>query len=143
MISFREATLDDGVYVLNHLRPEQRATLKKLGIDGFSLFRSVLEKAPAETVLINGRVAAVFGVSSESLIGEAKIWMITTSLIEKEPVAFLRASRTITEVLFQKHGSLIGMVDSDFEKSQRWLRWIGFKEVRKGNFNVMRYDGGH
>lgn len=135
--------MTDGEYVLENLRKEQRATLARLGIDAWELLHQVIARFPSETVLINDEVAAVFGVARETLLGEAKIWLITTSLIEKEPVAFLRASRMITKKLYAIHGPLTGMVDADFEKSQRWLRWIGFKEVRDGDFIVMRYNGGH
>lgn len=141
-IAFRKATLEDGREVIHNLREEQRRTLDKLGIEPLILLEAIFDSSSAETVLINDQVAAVFGVTHETLIGEAKIWLITTNLIEKEPVGFLRASRIITEELFMEHGPLIGMVDADFEKSQRWLRWVGFKEVRSGNFKRMRYDGG-
>ena len=141
-IAFRPATLDDGYAVLEHLRPEQVATLEKLGIDPAVLLEDIFGTSHAEVVLVDGEVAAVFGITRETFFGEAKIWLITTMLIEKEPIGFLRASRMITKKMFAIHGPLIGMVDADFEKSQRWLRWIGFKEVRSGNFKKMRYDGG-
>lgn len=141
---FRRATFEDGVLVLENLREEQQLTIEKLGIDSKALLRKAInETYPSMTVIVEDQVAAVFGVMKETLLGEAKIWLITTPLIEKEPVAFLRASRTFTETLYAEHGPLIGMVDADFEKSHRWLRWIGFEEVRDGDFKVMRYTGGH
>lgn len=144
MMTFRQATLEDGKIVLAHLRPEQKETIKKLELDALTLLSKVIRgNLPSTTVLIDGEVAAVFGVTKESLLSDAKIWLITSELINKEPIAFLRASRRFTEELYQAYGPLIGMVDSDFEKSRQWLRWIGFKEVRQGDFIVMRYNGGY
>lgn len=144
MMEFRKATIGDGIAVLERLRPEQKATLEKLELDAMVLLNKVVDNGmPSTTVLIDGEVAAVFGVARETLLGEVKIWMITTDLIEKHPIEFLRNSRRFTKSLFSAYGPLVGMVDSDFEKSRRWLRWIGFEEVRKGDFIVMRYSGGH
>ncbi|SRR5881394_447068 len=144
MMRFRKASMDDGIKVLANLRPEQRATIEKLNLDPLGLLAKVINKEfPSMTVEIDGEVASVFGVHRETLLSDAKVWMITTELIEKHPVAFLRASRRFTEDLHKNYGPLIGMVDSDFERSRRWLRWIGFKEVKAGDFIVMRYSGGH
>lgn len=144
MMTFREATWEDGKEVLERLRPQQMATVKKLNLDVMGLLTKVINNNfPSITVLIDGEVAAVFGVAQESLLSDVKIWLMTTPLIEKNSIAFLRESRRFTQELYKAYGPLIGMVDSDFEKSRRWLRWIGFKEVRVGEFIVMRYNGGH
>lgn len=144
MMEFRKATIGDGVSVLAHLRDEQKTTISKLDLDALALLHKVMGSGmPSTTVLIDDEIAAVFGVARETLLGEVKIWMITTDLISKHPIEFLRKSRQFTKDLYSAYGPLIGMVDSNFEKSQRWLRWIGFEEVRKGDFIVMRYSGGH
>lgn len=144
MMTFRSATLDDGKQVLLDLRVEQKTTIEKLDLDALKLLTKVINnRFPSITVLIDGEVAAVFGVSQETLLSDVKIWMITTSKIESSPIAFLRASRRFTQELYESYGPLLGVVDSDFEKSRRWLRWIGFKEINVGDFIVMRYEGGH
>jgi hypothetical protein len=142
MMELRKATLDDGAKVLQHLRQEQRETLEKLDLDPGALLAKALDK-DSITVLFDGEIAAVFGAMKATLLGDAKIWMITTDLIKQNPISFLRASRRITEELYIKHGPLIGMVDADFEKSRRWLRWIGFNEAKVGSFIIMRYEGGY
>lgn len=144
MLSYREATLADGKEVLAKLRKEQRMTIAKLDLDALQLLMKVINnRFPSTTLLIDGEPAAVFGLSQESLLADTKIWMITSPLIETHPVSFLRASRFFTNKYYNMYGPLLGVVDSDFEKSRRWLRWIGFKEISVGDFIVMRYAGGH
>lgn len=142
-MNFRDGSLEDGYRILADLRRQQCETLKKLMIDPESLLRKAIWGGPSVTVLVNDKPAAMYGVMSETLLGLSKIWLITTPLIEREPIAFLRNSRRITKDFYEKHGTLIGVVDPDFEKSRAWLEWCGFVEHRQGNFIVMRYSGGH
>jgi cytochrome c biogenesis protein ResB len=144
MMEYRKANMADAVEILHDMRKEQIKTVARLGIDTKALLEKLLRgDPPPTTVIINGHAVAMYGVVQETLLGEAKIWMLATTEIKKNPIAFLRASRNITHDLYLRYGPVIGMVDSSFEQSQRWLRWIGFKEVRLGDFIVMRYSGGH
>lgn len=142
-MKFREGTWDDGLKVLKHLREQQALTLDKLEMSPEALLRKALEQ-PATTILVNDKPAAMFGTVSTTLIGLTKIWLIATPLIEREPIAFLRASRRVLKEYHAKHGMLIGVVDRDFIKSKHWLEWCGFEELERGpEFITMRYSGGH
>ena len=140
---FRQGTLEDGLVILADLRKQQCRSLEKLNIDPQVLLREALKGGPVVTVLINNRPAAMFGTISSTLLGLTKVWVITTPLVEREPIAFLRWSRRFLQDLYAKHGTLIGMVDVEFERSRRWLQWCGFRTFRDGEFIVMRYSGGH
>lgn len=142
-MKFREGTLSDGLSILADLREQQCKTLRKLEIDPVLLLKKAIGRGPATTVLIDERPAAMYGVISETLLGLPKIWVITTALIEREPIAFLRNSRRILRGFYEVHGTLIGMVDAEFERSCAWLNWCGFVTVKQGEFVVMRYSGGH
>lgn len=140
---FREGSFADGLTILANLREAQCATLRRLAIDPVLLLQKALGSGESVTVLIDDQPAAMFGVQSETVLGVKKIWLITTDLVEREPIAFLRNSRRITKVFYANYGTLIGMVDKDFEQSAAWLRWCGFVEHRSGDFIVMRYSGGN
>jgi hypothetical protein len=142
-MKFREGTLADGLSILADLREQQCRSLKKLGIDPVVLLHKTLERGPSVTVLIDDRPAAMYGVQSETMLGQQKIWVITTPLVEREPIAFLRNSRRILLEFYETYGTLIGMVDAEFERSCAWLKWCGFVETRRGRFIEMRYSGGH
>lgn len=144
MIQFAKATLDDGLAVLQNLRDQEKATIERLQIDAAGLLAKVLQNQfPSFTLFIDGVPAAIFGGHSETLVGECRLWMLTTPLIEKHPVPLLRASRRYVQWMYVNYGPVIGMVDSKFDKSRDWLRWIGFKEIHDGEYIEMRYSGGH
>ena len=144
MIRYRKATIEDGLRILRNLRAQEQKTIEKLGIDPVATLELALaNQFPSFTVFVDDEPAAIFGGHSETLIGECRLWMLTTPLIERHQIPLLRASRQYVQWMFRNYGPVIGMVDSEFEKSRNWLRWIGFKEIQDGDYIVMRYSGGH
>jgi hypothetical protein len=144
MIQYREARMEDGLAILRNLRSQERKTIDKLGLDPVAvLAKALANQFPSFTVFVDGVPAAIFGGHSETLVGECRLWMLTTPLIEAHQIPLLRASRKFVQWMFNNYGPVVGMVDSEFEKSRRWLRWLGFKEVQDGEYIVMRYSGGH
>lgn len=144
MIEFKEATIDDGISILSNLRFYEQRTIDKLGIDAIRLLdEAIRNEFPSFVCYVDGEPAAIFGGHSETMLGECRLWMLTTPLIEAHQVPLLRASKRFVEWMARTYGPVIGMVDSEFEKSRDWLRWIGFKEVQDGDYIVMRYSSGH
>lgn len=144
MISFREATLDDGITIISNLRFHERRTLEKLGLNAVELLdKAIRNEFPSFVCFVDDEPAAIFGGHSETLLGECRLWMLTTPLIEKHQVPLLRASKRFVKWMFVHYGPVVGMVDSEFEASRNWLRWLGFEEVHDGEYIVMRYSGGH
>jgi hypothetical protein len=144
MISFQKATLDDGIQILSNLRFHEARTIEKLQLDAVGLLDKALRNEfPSFVCFVDGEPAAIFGGHSETLLGETRLWMLTTPLIEKHQVPLLRASKRFVEWMARTYGPVVGMVDSEFEASRNWLRWIGFKEVHDGEYIVMRYSSGH
>lgn len=144
MIQFKSATVEDGVQILSNLRFHEQRTLEKLQINAPALLeRALRNEFPSFVCLVDGKPAAIFGGHSETLLGECKLWMLTTPLIEGHQIPLLRWSRRYVQWMFLNYGPVIGMVDSEFEISKNWLRWLGFKEVHDGEYIVMRYSGGH
>lgn len=144
MISFREATYADAEHVLANARGPQQRTIEKLGIDAVQLLRKAIDNEyPSFAAFVDGQPAAVFGGASNTFLGETRLWMLTTSLVETHKIPLLRYSRRFVRSMFSAYGPVIGMCDVDFPESRAWLRWIGFKEIAEGDYIVMRYSGGH
>jgi len=144
MISFQRATLEDGLYILGNLRRQEARTIEKLQLDAVDLIdRALRNEFPSFVCMVDDVPAAIFGGHSETMLGECRLWMLTTPLIEAHQVPLLRASKRFVEWMARAYGPVVGMVDSEFEKSRDWLRWIGFKEVHDGEYIVMRYSSGH
>lgn len=144
MIEFKEATIDDGLVILSNLRFHEQRTLSKLNTNATILLeRAIRNEFPSFVCMIEGKPAAIFGGHSETLLGETRLWMLTTPLIESHQVPLLRASKKFVQWMARTYGPVVGMVDSEFEKSRNWLRWIGFKEIHDGDYVYMRYSGGN
>lgn len=144
MISFEKATLEDGVRILANLRQQEARTIEKLQLNAIDLLaRALRNEFPSFVCMVDDEPAAIFGGHSETMLGECRLWMLTTPLIEAHQVPLLRASKRFVEWMARAYGPVVGMVDSEFEKSRDWLRWIGFKEVQAGDYIVMRYSSGH
>lgn len=76
---------------------------------------------------IDGEPAALVGVATTSLLsGKASPWLLGTSVIERKPKAFLRASRALFPALIDGARYLENYVDERNTLSQRWLEWLGF-----------------
>ena len=144
MIEFRHATFEEGLFILDNLREQEQKTLTKLRINAPEvLARAIQNEFPSFVCLVDGEPAAIFGGHSETLLGECRLWMLTTPLIERHQVPLLRASKKFVKWMAAHYGPVVGMVDSEFEKSRNWLRWLGFKEVHDGEYIVMRYSSGY
>lgn len=141
MIQFVRAEMRHGLAVLDNLREQERRTIEKLQVHAPSLLEKALaNEFPCFTLLIDDVPAAIFGGYSESMLGESRLWMLTTPLILQHQIPLLRASRAFVHWMREHYGPVIGMVDREFEKSKRWLLWIGFKEIQQGEYIVMRYS---
>lgn len=77
------------------------------------------------TVLLEGRVVAIFGCSG--IKGEVGIpWMLASPLLTKIRKSFLRECRVFLEEMSEGYTSLYNIAWSKNEEHLRWLHWLGF-----------------
>jgi hypothetical protein len=144
MIRFARATFEDGVTVAGNLREFERRTVDKLGVDVRALLAKALDGEEAWTAFVDDEPATIFGIAGQTMLGEARLWMLTTPLIEKHKISLLRASRAFVQWASAAHGPVVGMVDAEFQKSLDWMHWIGFKDQGNvGGYVVMRFSNGN
>lgn len=140
MIELRETRAEDIEAIIPNLRAHDKKTIERLRLDPVALLRTTfMNGSPMFTATVDGAPACMWGLEKRSLLSSWMLWMLTTDAIDANPVRFLRESRRIIKALSDTYGTIEGMVDSDFEISVRWLRWLGFREVRGGEFRLMRY----
>ena len=75
----------------------------------------------------------MFGVSKEGAI-----WLLASNDIYRIRFSFLRESRKVIDFLNQKYPTLWNYVDCRNELHIRWLKWCGFKFLRKTNYGVLQ-----
>jgi hypothetical protein len=82
----------------------------------------------AWVVYFEGKPAVLWGVFSDTLLSnEATIWTVTTSVVDKHPFMFLRGSQELLKYLLTNYSKLTGTVEVGYERSEKWLKWLGFK----------------
>ncbi len=113
--------------VLQHLRPEDSFEFNCFP-DPKKAFRDALNNSSLVGCwLIDDRVACVGGVrEATNLFDPAALWLVTTGLVDKHPVAFARGSQEVIARILQEFGPVCGWCLEGNTRSQRWLRWLGF-----------------
>jgi hypothetical protein len=136
----RAADIED---IIPRLRAHDRKTIERLGLDPVRLLRDTyMNGSPMFTADLDGVPACMWGLEKKTVLSPWMLWMLTTDAIDDYPIRFLRESRKIIQSLSSAYGTIEGLVDSDFDVSVKWLRWLGFHEVAEGEFKKMRYSCG-
>jgi hypothetical protein len=98
----------------------------------------------AWVVYFEGRPAVLWGVFSDTLMSdEATIWTVTTSVVDQYPFMFLRGSQELLKYLLERYSKLVGTVEVGYERSEKWLKWLGFKRgptVTREGVSMYRFE---
>ncbi|WP_017773847.1 hypothetical protein [Paraburkholderia kururiensis] len=125
-----EATLDHVAYLAANLRDEDRAEVHALtGADPERVIAFCAHTSIFSWVwLVDGNPAAIFGLSADSLMSETGMpWLLTTPLVELQPITFLRHGRTWRDRMAAMFPHLENYVDARYARCIRWLEWLGFE----------------
>lgn len=93
-----------------------------------ALHDGLRNSAKASRIVVGGKVVAVFGDATYSLLGGVGIpWLISTTHVERYPRAFLAVCRPEVAEMLERHAELVNFVDVRNTVAIRWLRWLGFE----------------
>lgn len=112
----------------NSLREDDRREIECLG---FTPLRGIWESYRGglinKTALVNGKVAAMWGVK-ETNKDEGMPWFLTTKALEEAPpLFFVRTYKKEVQEMLDLFPRLVNHVLSDYSSSIRVLRLAGFK----------------
>ena len=130
----RKTISEDIVFLAPRLRYEdKREVLDSVGLtpyqaltDGFNLSQICLTIVDTKNIPVG-----MFGVSEDGAI-----WLLASPDIKRIRFSFLRESRKVVNLLNYKYKILWNFVDCRNELRLRWLKWCGFKFLRKINYGV-------
>lgn len=97
-----------------------------------------LEGHYCKTVLLDGAVVAMFGVSGIGKDGDGIPWMLASDLLKKIRKPFLRESKEYLDEMFHGYKRLYNVAWQKNKEHLRWLKWLGFKTLP---FEPMGPDG--
>lgn len=124
------ATDEHALMMAPLLRPADVAEIHIMfGPDPAEMLRDGIERSSHAYAAIEGGVPfAIGGVVPVSLLaGEGMPWMLGTDGVARNRHWFLRESRQQLSQVLQSYRFLHNACDARYEKSIRWLRWLGFE----------------
>lgn len=69
----------------------------------------------------------MFGVTDTSVLTRhGPPWLISTTLVDRYHLSFLRNSKPYFDAMRERYDSLSNYVDERHTVAQRWLKWLGF-----------------
>lgn len=131
----REFQLEDLNYVAEHMRPEDIEEVTALGSSPLSALTTSVENSKVLFTLIDpeNKPTALLGVANGIFPGWGAVWLLGTPSIERYRMTFLRNAKKVLPVLYEKSDSevLYNYVYSKNDVHITWLRWMGFKFLRR------------
>lgn len=134
MEAVRFSTLDDADYLAPRLRDEDLQELIAAGSpDALTTLKAgVLFSKPALSVVdADDRAVTMFGVcpSSDPFIGY--IWLLSSDVLDRNKMKFLRHCKQWLEALHKHYPVLTNRVDARNTVHIKWLEWMGFTFVNR------------
>jgi len=121
MVEIRPTLPGDTWLILADLRPAEVAEFDALGVTSEECMRIGLARSNAFTMFIAGQPAGMFGLMD---FGTYQVpWGVFTTVIDRHPIAFLRAARRWAEAL---SSTTVNYVDVRNELAVKWFEWMGF-----------------
>ena len=109
------------------MRDEDRAEIEDLGENvRHTVHRLHRDSIFSRAALIDGAVAAVWGLEGTMLSDEALPWLFTTPTVERAPLTFLRVAQAEAAHMMIGRNRLISRVAASYERSVRLFEMVGF-----------------
>lgn len=122
-----ESTVAHLAEMRRHMRENDRLELTCLGVSvKKALLDSYRSSIFRRTALVGGKVAAMWGVGGNYLAGKGTPWLLTTSEIEKRPIAFLKEGRREVRKMLMMFPHLENYVLASYERAVGLLVMFGF-----------------
>ena len=142
----RDATIADVYALARSLRAADRAECAGYGVTpAVGLRRSFYAASYRRTGLIDGAIAAMWGICGTALGHTAHAFLMTAPIIEKLPIAFVREARREVKTMLETHERIEGEVAVEYHAAQRFLEVLGFElgaavDLRGGKFRPFHLD---
>lgn len=128
MIDIVPATESHIIELRKNLRPEDEREIKNFGL----CVRKILWTTFHETrhpmaVLVDGKIAGVFGCAG-TIIGEiGRPWMLATPIADKYPLQFALLYRQEIKKMLKLYPVLENVVDATYHKAIKLMEIMGFE----------------
>lgn len=123
----RESIVTDVYALAANLRAEDESEITGLGLDvRKSLRDSFRHGILRHTALVDGEIAAMWGLGGAMLSDEGAPWLMTTPLIERIPLTLVKTSKTQVAEMLRQRQFLCNYVLATYRRACRFLEVLGF-----------------
>lgn len=132
MIKYKKASLEDYVFLFSNLKEEDK---KEVLANGYTL-KETVEATLKHTkrgiaAFKDDKLLCIFGYRQNGFLGGgAIVWLLGTKYFDATDYEikreFLKQSKKTITKWRKKFFLLENYVDSEYEASIRWLKWLGF-----------------
>lgn len=124
-----------------NLREADYLELKRMGLNAkLALVLGYKRSIWCKTALVNGKVAAIWGINGAPLSITGIPWLLTSKYCELvSPIKFARIYKGEVRKMLELFPCLENMVDASYYKSVRMLELMGFRlgEPEEIGYNAM------
>jgi|SRR5215471_10905680 len=140
----REAEFADIGRLCGTLRYDDLMEITCFGARPFVVIRKCYKQSHYKrTALVEGRIAAMWGLGGVMLGSKGEPWLLTAPAIERAPISFVREARVEVARLCSMSRHLEGFCAASYSRAHRLLRILGFTVsepfVHKGA-SMVRYS---
>jgi|SRR5262245_2659205 len=115
-------------YLREHMRLGERLEIACLGVTPeLALTASYGGSLYARTGIVDGRIAAVWGVGGCALGGIGEPWLVTTPVVEQVPIRFIKVARAEVGQMLGLFPVLSNYVTVQYRQACRFLEVVGFR----------------
>jgi hypothetical protein len=127
----RKTSAEDIETILKNLRKFSRNELMIVADTEEQALRQAIEGSrDVWSGYADGQLGVMYGVRIVNIVNNhAYIWMLTTELVEKHWVTFVRVSALFLDELLSQYEQLSVIAPLRSQMSQRWLQYLGFKQT--------------
>ena len=137
---FRLTTLKDIKYLAPRLRrTDKEEILAGIGATPYYALLTGYLNCDIVFTIVNykNEPVAIFGITD---VGNnvGAIWLLATDKLKDIQFPFLRENKKVIDFLNTKYKILWNFVDCRNQLHIKWLKWCGFKFIRKTNYGVLQ-----
>ncbi len=131
-ITYRFPTEEDILSVARRMREQDiQEVYASCGVSPLvAISESILQSDICFTALFDGNPEVIFGLAQHPIYDAAVVWLLGTDAVRNNARAFLEASYVIVDDWSTIYPILFNAVDARNTVSRRWLKWLGFKELK-------------
>ncbi len=127
VITFREASREDALFVADRLREADRNEVAAMGATPRMAVEYSRQLSDyAWTGLIDGVPAMIFGCGSSLVSTAAEVWALGTDECTKAPREMLIYGREKLREMLEVYPEMQNYCDARYHAAHRWLKKLGF-----------------